>query len=1290
MPRQEQERPNRWSRYVSVSAMQERDEANRWDRFRSAQSAQLEQPVDPLAALTGGFVRALTEPATIIEPVHRISESMRQYYGDSLGTKIPYGLGYIAGTLLPGAAVFKVGGRVARGLGFVSSIRRADQVADLTRVGRFTRGAVAGALYSAGIHADDPGEYARRMLLMGGVGGVGDVAVEGALAALSARFGNKVSPQIQQLAEEALAEEAATAAAARHTPEGIAAHARAMALLDDLDNTIGFTAEQQRYYQALVDRGIEAPPANVQPAATRRMTLGIGVSKLNLQDMAPGQYRIINTPHGDAQDLSSILGRIEGLEHRVVNRKDGQMVIAGLSKEGAEDLGGLASDLERYGFVRGQHVLYRGQRWTALKPTKAGDKLHISQPGRTKKPLVVGLDEIKLMPIVDDIANVPASKISPLVAKFIEQNRIIPEEMSFDDAFSVFADAHKLDSATRVGLRESLIKRVRQELIKEDPELAVVIKNLDEASDVSIARGHPDGPLDEMAAMSGAVVRKVWEDGAWKFVAMDEAGNIISPKLGSRKDMLHWLRNYPRELSNINPRGVNIPDETIPGVGTPSMSPHTAIDPGSVHFSPALVALSRWLPRAHVLRFMEDALRKAGVTDVEPYTKIFFPLVTARRRFNAETATWLQGGKLEDGTVVKGLLEIFNPKKPTIRAKMRENVTDMLETPRSQWTSFAKKHGLNEQEVKTAGEMRDWFNAMFARYVNDDNITITGDDFIENYWPHYRALSDTHAGPSVQQALKRAFPDRKFNAPTVKFLSEMQRKGIMPKYDKDPFNVMFKYLRTGLYKSHMKGVVDEAEKHFNRIPVGGINPATGRMEVNPSLAQMRTTLMDYLRLASYGAPEAFTTTNAAFSEFTRLLGLPVDVTTRDKIVNTYLTLNYGAYLGFRPGLAIRNGYQMILTGYPLLGGKYLARGMKVVARDTEAAYNNAVRRGIVAPGHAPVPSSDLLYAEYASAAQDAGATSLLSKTRKGAEAATSLGMRWYTGFDQINRQAISEGMYAKVHDMWNLYGAGGDMEKFFSKSGINYFGESVKAAFEAKRVSAGIDAAADYMATIAAGDTQFLYELGAGPSLFAHGWGRLLGQYGTFPSWYTAYMAQGIKNLKGMDRALFLARNAAAHKAVIVAGAAIGWNMSRWTGISSLSWMGGPAVDWFYDFRNIFTGITSAGEPTAGRSVSLSEMGLRDMGESPSVLREFVPSVATSILPQAIGGRLGMAQDPRDRWRLASYFFGTVTPGYLLYKDIFREDTGVLDQPDALSAVGRLLSIPLETPGYEYPEINIR
>ncbi len=1256
--------PNPWLRFRDSTALPTLGQdpgQNRWMRFRDAQVFD-EEPDEnirnPAASLAAGFLRGLTEPLTIVPAVNRIAENLKPFYGDNWTSKVAYGLGFIGGTFIPGGLAFKVGGKVARGLGF--TVKTADKITDLTRVGKLTRGAVAGALYGAGMNADNVPVYARQILTIGALGSAGELVIPAALSAISARFGKKVNPSILELVEEAAAK-AAVKPVPIGTRGGVALHARAMQLIEDTDG-IFFTSDQNQFFKALRDRGINAPETALAPTSGRRLALDLNVEQLNLSNLTPGQYRIVPAPHQDANVFQKLLGQLDDVSSQKITRPDGEFVVVGLT-EGFDRA--VVKELEEFGFMRGQELIYKGTKWIALRPTKKGDGVWMAKVGRNKKPLAAKIKDVRFLPVANDISKPSVAKIQPLIAEFIEENTLWPSQMDYNDAVKGFVARKGLTTSEQLAFRRDLITKQRNALGVDDPSFGKVLKNLDKAAEKMDKLPHPDGPMAELAAARGVVVREVWHEGGWKHIASDSAGQPLSPLLNNADEMTTWLNAYQVEPPNLAPRGVNIADELVPGAGTPSMPAHTAIDHSNAHLNPALSLTSGLLPRAKFLQFAQDALSKLGITDVKPYTDFFLPLSFSRKAYLTEMSTWIKGGVLDDGSKIRGLAEIYNPKNPVIRATQKEAIIDLLEAPRGQWKKIAADRGLNEKELQAASEMRDWFNKMFKRHVADKNITISGDDFIENYWPHYRRLADEDAPGSIAKAFGELFPGKKVNKPTMRFLSEMQRQGVMSKYDKDPFTVMLKYLRAGLYKSHMRETMDNAIDVLNKMP-----------QNTRDLQQIRRSMVDYLQLARYGAPEAFTSVNAAVENTLRMLNLPLDITTQERIINTYLTLNYGAYLGFRPGLALRNLYQTILTGMPVLGPKYLAYGMKAVFSNKKEAFTRARKAGALLTDHVPVFGDDLLYAEYRAANLEAsGKGGLLSALSKKAAATTKLGMKWYTSADTINRGVVFWGMRKRALDAWNKFGSKGEMDKFWSKSGINFFGPSIKEEFTKILRSSGAESAVDWIGARAAEDTQWIYQLGAGPSLFSHGIGRLFGQYGTWPSWYGAYMAQGIKNLKGLERASFLAKNVAVHKTIILAGGLVGWNMARWTGISSLGWMGGPAVDWFSDIREIVSGVTTSGEATAGRSIALSKLGLKDVGGD-----------GAALLPSALGGRLQFKTDAKERLKFATYFLSTVTPGYLFFA---RDAPDALVQEDLASFIGRALSIPLDSPGYSYPQVKL-
>jgi hypothetical protein len=396
--------------------------------------------------------------------------------------------------------------------------------------------------------------------------------------------------------------------------------------------------------------------------------------------------------------------------------------------------------------------------------------------------------------------------------------------------------------------------------------------------------------------------------------------------------------------------------------------------------------------------------------------------------------------------------------------------------------------------------------------------------------------------------------------------------------------------------------------------------------------------------------------------------------------------------------------QTLITTYPLLGGKYTRHGLKMASFGgldegfKHPGRQELIEMGVIIDRQAAVPFQDLVHLRASSKVAEGATKTLHAAGKAGRLGAklTEMGLKWsgFQGADEWNRAVAYFGQKQKTIDFWNLFKEGKiTKEQFETRAGLNYFGDSTKAEFFSKAETIGAREAAKWMGLQASNNTNWLYQLGAGPSLFSHGAGRLFGQYGTWPAWYLSFLIDGAARTSGADRAVFVARTMAAHSALVGGGAAVGLNLSRWTGLSSLSWMGGPFVDWFVDFREIWTGVQASGDSSAQRDIALSKYGLEDTGGS-----------GPAMLPSALGGRIGL-EDPR---KLAASVFGVFLPGYLGIKDIFFDARDAINRGEPTEAIAEALNIPTQderglkaavdailpswmwdSPGHEWPESKL-
>ncbi len=249
-----------------------------------------------------------------------------------------------------------------------------------------------------------------------------------------------------------------------------------------------------------------------------------------------------------------------------------------------------------------------------------------------------------------------------------------------------------------------------------------------------------------------------------------------------------------------------------------------------------------------------------------------------------------------------------------------------------------------------------------------------------------------------------------------------------------------------------------------------------------------------------------------------------------------------------------------------------------------------------------------------------------------------------------------------------------DTAWFNEASGLDLFGPTHTEEFHRLLRDEGRAAALDYMGIVTANETQWVYQLGAGPAAISQGYFRLLGQYGTWPSWYLAHMIRIARAGKhGGKSGKKLAAKATLWTAGSIAafdqaGKAIGVNLSRWSPLNSLTWSGGPMVDWLKDMTEIVGGTGEV--PTAGRRTGLAKYGLKDYGGGP--LTQFDPRK---------GRGLDIVEPEKTLLNAISMF----TPGYLFGKDL-------IDAAGARNAQEALIEAMGMSPivGTSWPEMDIK
>jgi len=689
------------------------------------------------------------------------------------------------------------------------------------------------------------------------------------------------------------------------------------------------------------------------------------------------------------------------------------------------------------------------------------------------------------------------------------------------------------------------------------------------------------------------------------------------------------------------------------------------------------------LPRAAYYRMAEDtAIKELGRGNAPPVWAAYERYRSAADRSMQAQLPWIEHGIMgSDGGPVKSVMQIFGrsyrPGKRGVASK--EVITDLLEDKsidvmRASINDAAiVKYGLSAKDLQAAKDVRRFYDMLWKDVLLPSKlIDVSSSDFLHHYMPRMRDTAER----DLARVLKRELGNR-YSSKTVKFLHEMERTGNSLRYMKDPATVMLNYTKSLFTKIHMTEPLAELESVMRQLPNVG------------QLSMVKGSLEELINMSFGGTHQAIWTFRTVAKQHMADMGVTLSKRDFDRYVQTMVSLNYGSFMGFRPALAARNLTQSFTTTLPIVGPKYLAYGIKFALSGPSAkeeaimsaletaekeiaagltpsnvieliqtalaetksqrinakigglkagfdkATREALEAGAIRPDRTAAHMGDALYMsrqyDMVASLEGTGVVKKAAvKTLYGLKEAGRIGIVPYSRVDRFNRVVAYGAQKRRILDKWLKYSQ--DRAKFNQEAGLNFMGEAHKREFHRIRANNGIMEAAKWSGTQMANETQWIYQLGAGPAAFSQGWGRLFGMYGTWPMWYTQHLIRGATRGNAIDRARFWGWTAVVNASFAATATTAGINISRWSPLQSLWYTGGPYVEWGVDARNILGGGME-------RDISLSKWGLRDTGDG-----------------VAFDPRKGHGLDFRDggQLRMVNEVLSMFTPGYLQASDIYK------------------------------------
>lgn len=462
---------------------------------------------------------------------------------------------------------------------------------------------------------------------------------------------------------------------------------------------------------------------------------------------------------------------------------------------------------------------------------------------------------------------------------------------------------------------------------------------------------------------------------------------------------------------------------------------------------------------------------------------------------------------------------------------------------------YIDTHKLSPKAVKLAEMIRNQFDELAPKFDIPDESRLGG------YFAHYRNFKDDI--PIVNQD----------NIPV--FVSDLLRTGEMTEYDRDPINVLVRYINAGYNRKFTKAAWDNAANYIDRVTsrLGDDGPYIARLLKDNYLNELRGIPHDSSRLAQ-----------GFLDGMLDRLGVKTTVNARRDFVNTALSLSSSAAIGFRPMQGIRDVQNFVSIFYSRFGAKRTGDMMSIVARYTPEELKNlgvisdvlpdegvqsALQREGMIPTISPI---SVLTAEERLENSLSGKT---SRFREIVQKTGELGIKWggqHNVYQWAHSAAYLES-YVRGLDVLNRlvkgeFGQGPSAKtKAYKELLINTYDIPVGKEFDRLVGEGKFEDAAKFLGRASSFETVSVFGLANHPAGWGTNTGRLLGQFGSWPVWARSQLMRLATRGSAKERSAAMARFAMTQGATKAASWALGLNLAGWyLAPGALGYRGGPAT----------------------------------------------------------------------------------------------------------------------------------
>lgn len=522
-----------------------------------------------------------------------------------------------------------------------------------------------------------------------------------------------------------------------------------------------------------------------------------------------------------------------------------------------------------------------------------------------------------------------------------------------------------------------------------------------------------------------------------------------------------------------------------------------------------------------------------------------------------------------------------------------------------------KSRGFSPREISAFTQSHRVFDQWFEMSGIDPN--------------RYMNLYLSRLRPSVQNPRADDLADIFMNSdakPTEsQFFAEFTRTGQLAQLEKDPELIMHKYIRTLMWRDHVKPSYDRlsqlvgqrgSDGAIRAITFQDVKDLWGQEASNAMLRQARqgTRLTDpvipgplrgfieQFLVSSRGIPDKSWETLRAYSaRILDKLKVQADPRVTEELLNVYQSTMYASALGLRPGLVARNLSQNLWMLYTRIGNKHIGPGLERAL--SNQGFQEAFESGVLRLTEAGVPFQDALMRQIAgdgvTGASGAGrlispVLQLAMRTGQVSRSLSQQALKYYSSSDQINRAWAYHSQKMFTADKLALYERGRIGWDRFVEEGLPFFRQPTKQQFRQLYDTEGRESALKFIGFQASDESNFIYGVGASPPWMQKPFGRFAGMFGQWPLWSAELYLSRVRTGTPKQQAAFWARTAALTGIFANIGAQTGVNMWNWIAPGSfVSWGGGPAIDYLVNLHAVTDG------PIEQRAGSLARLA-KNMG----------------------------------------------------------------------------------------------